>query len=385
MAPLARAADPPEKLCPDDTDVAYTVVRDDTLWNIAARSYCLNEWPPLYFGVLELAEYNRAEIGWDYDHIHAGTVVCLPQRITHRRWHGDRCASGVEEPTSGGAGICGNGRREGGEICDGADIRGLTCEMLDKSPGRLACRSDCKGFDTKGCGHGGEAAVAAVAPANPCATGPCGQCVQCCCSCGQGSGQGANGGANGADKEPARPKKPLVVRFSAEVMGGVAMPLTSEMRDHIYRLVGVVGAGVRVTIGPFEIAPRGFFLYGDHGTIFNDVEQAQTIIGGGALVQAGIALDFGAFRLTPGLEVGWIYTKRTITLNDYPFAGQIETQTGHLPLAGVFLRPAYNFGPKRRWSVALNLSADMILTRLGDNDVSTNFNTMLLGGVGYAF
>jgi len=142
---------------------------------------------------------------------------------------------------------------------------------------------------------------------------------------------------------------------------------------------------VRLTIGPFEIAPRGFFLYGEHGTLFNDVEQAQTIIGGGALVQAGIALDFGAFRLTPGVEAGWFYTKRTIRLDRFPFAGQVETQTGHLPLAGVFLRPSYNFGPKRRWSLALNLSADLILTRLGDNDVSTNFNTMLLGGMGYAF
>jgi hypothetical protein len=134
-----------------------------------------------------------------------------------------------------------------------------------------------------------------------------------------------------------------------------------------------------------EIAPRAFFLYGDHGTNFNNVEQAQTIIGGGLLVQAGVGFDFGALRITPGVEVGWIYTKRTITLNDYPFAGQIETQTGHLPLTGVFVRPEFLFGPKRRVSLGLNLSADLILTRLGDNDISTNFNVMLLGGIGYAF
>jgi hypothetical protein len=175
------------------------------------------------------------------------------------------------------------------------------------------------------------------------------------------------------------------VRFAAEITGGVALPLTSEMREYIYRLVGVVGAGARVNIGAFEIAPRGFFLYGDHGTNFNDVEQQQTIIGGGLIVQAGVAFDFGGFRLTPGIEGGFIYTKRTIMLNDYPFAGQVETQTGYLPLAGAFLRPAYNFGSKRQWSVSLNLSADIILTRLGDNDVSTNISTMLLGGVGYAF
>jgi len=378
MALPARAGETPDKPCPDDTDVAYAVTKDDTLWHITAQSYCLSEWPPLFFGVKTLAEYNKRDIGPDPDLIYAGTVVCLPRELTRGKWRAERCAAGA--PSSATAGVCGDGRLQGDEICDGAALRGLSCESLELPKGKLACRSDCRGFDTKGCGAedaGASRAAVAEAP-NPC---PAGQtCVSCgvCCP----SGQAANGAALKEDKRKI--KKPLVVRVAAEIAGGVALPLTSEMRDYIYRLVGVVSAGARVTIGSFALAPRAFFLYGEHGTIFNDTEQAQSVIGGGLLVQAGIPIELGAFQLTPGIQVGWLYTKRTITLNDYPFAGQIETQTGHLPFAGLFLRPAYTFGPKRRISVALDLSADIILTRLGDNAVSTNLNTMLLGGLGYA-
>jgi hypothetical protein len=102
-------------------------------------------------------------------------------------------------------------------------------------------------------------------------------------------------------------------------------------------------------------------------------------------VQGGIPLSFGAFQITPGVEAGWMYVKREIELMDYPFEGQIEEQTGHLPLAGVFLRPAYHVGPKQRVSLALDLSIDLLLTRLGENAISSNFNTKLLGGVGYTF
>ena len=45
------ATDASEKPCPEDTDVAYAVTQDDTLWHIAAQSYCLDEWPPLVWGV----------------------------------------------------------------------------------------------------------------------------------------------------------------------------------------------------------------------------------------------------------------------------------------------------------------------------------------------
>jgi hypothetical protein len=376
----ASAADSPAKLCPSDTDIPYSVKMDDTLWTITARAYCLNDWPPLYYGWKTLAEYNKGEVGPNPDRIYSGAVICLPERIDRGKWHANRCAGadGAAAPAAG-AGTCGNGRREGQEICDGGDIGGLTCEMLDRPPGRLACRSDCKGFETQACGAGDPAPASAQSAPGQLTLAP-GQCVQCCSCMGGRGGQDGDG-----DRAPKKPKKPLVIKVAAEITGGVALPLTRELHEYIYRLVGVVGAGARVTIDWAEIAPRVFFLYGAHGTNFNDIEQQQSIIGLGALVQGGVPFSFGAFQLTPGVEAGWMYVNREIELMDYPFAGQIEEQSGHLPLAGVFLRPAYHLGPKQRVSLALDLSIDLVLTRLGDNAISSNFNTKLLGGVGYAF
>lgn len=47
---------------------------------------------------------------------------------------------------------CGNGSIESGEPCDGADLGGQTCESLGLGPGQLLCRPDCADFDTIGCG-----------------------------------------------------------------------------------------------------------------------------------------------------------------------------------------------------------------------------------------
>ena len=61
----------------------------------------------------------------------------------------------VEFPTGSGTNTnpeCGNGVAEAGESCDGADLAGRTCQSLLLGPGLLACRPDCTGFDTSGCG-----------------------------------------------------------------------------------------------------------------------------------------------------------------------------------------------------------------------------------------
>ena len=50
------------------------------------------------------------------------------------------------------AGECGNGLREGAEICDGADLGGETCVSQGcSSGGTLACNVACTGFDVSGC------------------------------------------------------------------------------------------------------------------------------------------------------------------------------------------------------------------------------------------
>jgi len=53
--------------------------------------------------------------------------------------------------------VCGDGVADGEEICDGADVRGKTCEALGFSPkGVLSCKAGCKGFDVSGCSRCGD-------------------------------------------------------------------------------------------------------------------------------------------------------------------------------------------------------------------------------------
>src|SRR5262249_47622935 len=40
---------------------------------------------------------------------------------------------------------CGNGVREGNEVCDGADLNGASCGSLGYASGTLACKADCTG------------------------------------------------------------------------------------------------------------------------------------------------------------------------------------------------------------------------------------------------
>lgn len=51
---------------------------------------------------------------------------------------------------SGGA-VCGNGRVEQGETCDGQDLDGKTCQTEGFTGGALGCRPDCLGFQTASC------------------------------------------------------------------------------------------------------------------------------------------------------------------------------------------------------------------------------------------
>ena len=46
---------------------------------------------------------------------------------------------------------CGNGVRNGHEICDAGDLGGKTCESLGYDSGTLGCNASCDGFDESGC------------------------------------------------------------------------------------------------------------------------------------------------------------------------------------------------------------------------------------------
>ena len=56
-------------------------------------------------------------------------------------------------PPPGGP-ICGNGAIDPGEVCDGSNLGGQTCESQGRGAGTLVCNADCSGFDTSGCGGG---------------------------------------------------------------------------------------------------------------------------------------------------------------------------------------------------------------------------------------
>jgi hypothetical protein len=51
----------------------------------------------------------------------------------------------------GAGSVCGNGVIESGEACDGTNVSGLTCTNFGGSGGILRCTSDCRNYDASGC------------------------------------------------------------------------------------------------------------------------------------------------------------------------------------------------------------------------------------------
>jgi cysteine-rich repeat protein len=63
------------------------------------------------------------------------------------------CSGGCTFNTAGcSAGpTCGNGVREGGEVCDGPDLGGQSCQSQGFAGGNLGCNGACSAFNTTGC------------------------------------------------------------------------------------------------------------------------------------------------------------------------------------------------------------------------------------------
>jgi hypothetical protein len=57
--------------------------------------------------------------------------------------------------TTGNAPRCGNGKREGAEVCDGSDLGGSTCATHGFSGGTLTCDATACMYDTSMCTGGG--------------------------------------------------------------------------------------------------------------------------------------------------------------------------------------------------------------------------------------
>ena len=61
-------------------------------------------------------------------------------------------ASGTSSSTgTGGMSLCGNGKIDPGETCDGMDFGGATCQSLGLGAGMLACTASCH-IVASGCG-----------------------------------------------------------------------------------------------------------------------------------------------------------------------------------------------------------------------------------------
>lgn len=75
-----------------------------------------------------------------------GLVACGGRRGT-----GGRSGNPDASPDAVVTGNCGNGMRDGTELCDGPDLGENSCESLNFTGGTLACAASCDGFDFSMC------------------------------------------------------------------------------------------------------------------------------------------------------------------------------------------------------------------------------------------
>lgn len=110
-----------------------------------------------------------------------GTLACTPN-----------CGYAERVACTGMAATCGNNQREGDEVCDGADLNGATCGSLGLGEGTLACNSSCGGYETGGCSSGCTPMCdgRACGPDPVCGTS-CGTCQEGMCNA-QGQCESAN-------------------------------------------------------------------------------------------------------------------------------------------------------------------------------------------------
>lgn len=364
--------------CRSSSDVLYAVKRAETLSEIAARFYCATAEPTITHVWEAVYDYNRVVAGPNPHAIPIDTVLCLPAHVDGAGWQADRCVASTLSTQPTRASECGNDRREETEVCDGADLAGMTCTKLGLLPGKLSCRADCAGFDPAGCGR------EASAPLQEARSEKRADAA----SQGDADEARARRGRDERDRALTRKREGIVRRVSAELTGGVTVPFSGDVWGHFYRVLAMTGVGARVTLGWVEVAPRALFIGGQHGTVFNDVEEQQRVLGGGLSVQAGVPLRVGPIRVTPGVEVGWIYVHRAVELTEYPWKGTEEELSSHLPIVGVFVRSEYVIPRFSHFSIALELGSDLLPVRLARNSVTTvtaNFNAKMLGGLGYVF
>ena len=70
----------------------------------------------------------------------------LPACIIMFAW-----VAGCKSSSKSTSPMCGNDIAEEGEVCDGADLRGMTCQDYGFQGGVLACNDECTAYDMSGC------------------------------------------------------------------------------------------------------------------------------------------------------------------------------------------------------------------------------------------
>lgn len=110
------------------------------------------------------------------------------------------CRDGRPPPTP-----CGDDAVDEGEVCDGADLQGATCETLGLEAGTLRCADDCMRYDPSGCGGG---------PCEPrCGDRACGPDPVCGTSCGTCAAGACD--AAGQCQVQADPSAPSILHFGS--------------------------------------------------------------------------------------------------------------------------------------------------------------------------
>ncbi len=362
-----------DKPCPSADDSAYATQVGETWASLGGRAYCLDGPNARSRAALALYEYNRGRVGPSVNFLPDGTTVCLPKYLHGPFFDAERCRSApvsleaAPEPASINAtspepapartpstAICGNGKREADEVCDGGDLGGATCATFGLPPGALVCRASCQVVDVSGC-------LEKPKPLPPPVDKPFVE----------------------APKRPDEPTKSKPMSFAGEFAAGALFPLSDKQRMNVHGALGLARAGTRFGVGPIELSLQGVIGGGIGTTLFNDVEShLETFIAGGGL-QIGVPLPAGSLRVTPGVEVLRLWMSRSVDMPPGYQPAHYATDGGASYL-GAFLRPEYRFTRFPRLAAAIEVAVDFVPTQLAGLGRLDNFQLKTLAGVSYA-
>ncbi len=173
------------------------------------------------------------------------------------------CPNGSECSATGqctdAAAVCGDGVREGGEVCDRGDLGGNTCSSLGYDRGALACAADCTSLVTTGC-------VADCVPV--CGSRECGPDPTCGISCGVcAAGESCSAGACQADG----PRGPRIITFNTN-----ALEITDD-QNVVFTAVVTDPDGIDDVIGGTLIDPATGRSYGSFATAASEGAYSLTL------------------------------------------------------------------------------------------------------------